>query len=69
MKKVIVSVFIFISLFMTVTSKAQIQNQTIDEDIEIPETMIWSIDSLLNDWKTQKYLDLQKDCQTAKDNP
>ena len=69
MKKVIVSVFIFISLFMTVTSKAQIQNQTIDEDIEIPETMIWSIDSVLNDWKTQKYLDLQKDCQTAKDNP
>lgn len=69
MKKVIFSTFIFFCLLMSAHLKAQTSSNIIDEDVDIPETMIWSIDSLLNDWKTQKYLDLQKECKTSINNP
>ena len=54
-------------LFIILTpSRAQTVSE---EEVDIPETIIWSIDSLLNDWKTQKYLDLEKECQTSPINP
>ena len=69
MKKVLIYAFLFISLFSTNKLYAQTDSISIDEDIDIPETMIWPIDSLLNDWQIQKYLNLKKECTTAVDNP
>ncbi|MGL5262312.1 MAG: transglycosylase SLT domain-containing protein [Bacteroides sp.] len=49
-------------LLISITGKAQ--------SPEVPETMIWSIDSLLSDWKTQEYLNLdKKECKTSAVNP
>ena len=35
------------------------------ESIELPKSMTYPLDSLLNDWKAKNYIDLGKDCSTA----
>ncbi|MDO4163318.1 MAG: transglycosylase SLT domain-containing protein [Bacteroides sp.] len=39
------------------------------ESIELPKSMTYPIDSLLNDWKAKNYIDLGKDCSTSTVNP
>lgn len=39
------------------------------ETIELPKSMTYSVDSLLNDWKAKSYIDLGKDCSTSHINP
>lgn len=39
------------------------------ENIELPKSMTYPLDSLLNDWKAKNYIDLGKDCSTAETNP
>ena len=39
------------------------------ESIELPRSMTYPLDSLLNDWKVKNYIDLSKDCSTSTDNP
>ena len=39
------------------------------ENIELPKSMTYPLDSLLNDWKAKNYIDLGKDCSTAERNP
>lgn len=39
------------------------------ESIELPKSMTYPLDSLLNDWKAKNYIDLGKDCSTAEVNP
>lgn len=62
---------VFIALFFHTKLEAQRDHSAnLNEDLDIPETMIWPIDSLLNDWKTQQYISFTKeDCTTAKKNP
>lgn len=39
------------------------------ESIDLPKSMTYPIDSLLNDWKAKTYLQLGKDCNTSEENP
>lgn len=39
------------------------------ESIDLPMSMTYPLDSLLNDWKAKNYVDLGKDCSTAEVNP
>lgn len=39
------------------------------ESIELPISMTYPLDSLLNDWKAKTYIDLGKDCSTSNVNP
>ena len=39
------------------------------ESIELPKSMTYPLDSLLNDWKAKNYIDLGKDCSTSTVNP
>lgn len=39
------------------------------ETIDLPKSMTYSVDSLLNDWKAKNYIDLGKDCSTSHVNP
>lgn len=39
------------------------------ETIDLPKSMTYPIDSLLNDWKAKNYIDLGKDCNTSHINP
>ena len=39
------------------------------ESIELPPSMTYPLDSLLNDWKAKNYIDLGKDCSTSTENP
>ena len=39
------------------------------ENIELPISMTYPLDSLLNDWKAKNYIDLSKDCSTSTENP
>ena len=39
------------------------------ESIELPASMTYPLDSLLNDWKAKNYIDLGKDCNTSEFNP
>lgn len=39
------------------------------ESIDLPKSMTYPLDSLLNDWKAKNYIDLGKDCSTAEVNP
>lgn len=65
-------VFIFLTLLgctpLLTNAQSNSSNPNLEE-IDIPETMIWSIDSLLNDWKTKEYVSLSKDCFTLEKNP
>ena len=40
-----------------------------EETIDLPISMTYPIDSLLNDWKAKNYIDLGKDCSTSHINP
>ena len=40
-----------------------------EEIIDLPVSMTFPIDSLLNDWKVKNYIDLSKDCSTSLVNP
>lgn len=39
------------------------------ESIDLPESMTYPVDSLLNDWKAKNYIKRGKDCSTADENP
>lgn len=39
------------------------------ESIDLPKSMTYPLDSLLNDWKAKNYIDLGKDCSTSEINP
>lgn len=39
------------------------------ESIDLPKSMTYPLDSLLNDWKAKNYIDLGKDCSTSEVNP
>ena len=39
------------------------------ESIDLPVSMTYPLDSLLNDWKAKNYIDLGKDCSTSEINP
>ena len=69
MRKIIFYTALLLGFITTTHSKAQVDSVIIHEGIEIPETMIWDIDSLLQDWQFQKYLDLKKECETSPENP
>lgn len=67
-----------ILFFLIVTS--QVKAQSVDvvirengterkESIDLPVSMTYPLDSLLNDWKAKNYIDLGKDCSTAEVNP
>ncbi|ERI81275.1 transglycosylase SLT domain protein [Bacteroides pyogenes F0041] len=77
MKKLIMY-FPVIFLFLTVTFRAEAQsvdvvireNGTVRrENIDLPKSMTYPLDSLLTDWKAKNYIDLRKDCNTAEVNP
>ena len=67
---------IFVALFTSNIAFAQSVDVTINENgssrqevIVLPKSMTYPLDSLLNDWKAKNYIDLGKDCSTAKVNP
>ena len=62
MNRTILNLALISFLLISITGKAQ--------TTEVSETMIWSIDSLLSDWKTQEYLNIdKKECKTSPTNP
>ena len=77
MKKLAIYTFPFLfSLIATTQIKAQSIDVTIKEngverheDIELPASMTYPLDSLLNDWKAKNYIEIGKDCETSKINP
>ncbi len=40
-----------------------------EETIDLPRSMTYPLDSLLNDWKAKTSIDLGKDCSTSHENP
>lgn len=67
-------------IFLFLLATPQVKAQSVDvlikengterrESIDLPESMTYPIDSLLNDWKAKNYIDLGKDCSTADVNP
>lgn len=78
MKKAIISSsFLFCALLAAPQAQAQ---ESIDvlihengterrEIIDLPQSMTYPMDSLLNDWKVKNYIDLSKDCSTSTVNP
>lgn len=78
MKKIILgSSFLFCTLLAAPQMHAQESIDVIirengterQETIELPKSMTYPIDSLLNDWKAKNYIDLGKDCSTSTINP
>ena len=46
------------------------ENGTERQDtIDLPLSMTYPLDSLLNDWKAKNYINPAKDCQTSQENP
>lgn len=68
---------LFIALFATPQAYAQESVDVIIHDngterrevIDLPKSMTYPLDSLLNDWKAKNYIDLGKDCSTSNVNP
>ena len=67
-------------LLFTVVTVSHIEAQTVDvtinkdgktksEKIEIPTSMTYPLDSLLNDWQVKNFIDQQKECSTSPLNP
>lgn len=68
-------------LFFFLFAGTQVKAQSVDvlikehngtqrkESIDLPKSMTYPLDSLLNDWKAKNYIDLGKDCSTAEVNP
>lgn len=69
MRNIIFYTALLLGLITTAIANAQVNTSSNEEDIEIPETMIWEIDSLLKDWQIQRYIDLNKDCENSTHNP
>lgn len=68
------------TLLATTTSAATVIAQTVDvviddngvqrhEEIMLPPSMTYPLDSLLVDWKAKNYISLGKDCETSTVNP
>ena len=66
--------------FLFLLATTQVKAQSVDvvirengterkESIDLPKSMTYPLDSLLNDWKAKNYIDLGKDCSTAEVNP
>lgn len=73
------SYFLPFLLFILVTV-SHIEAQTIDvtinkngktksEKIDIPKSLTYPLDSLLNDWQVKNFIDQQKECSTSPLNP
>ncbi len=67
-------------IFLLLVATSQVKAQSVDvvirengterkESIDLPISMTYPLDSLLNDWKAKNYIDLGKDCSTADINP
>ena len=41
----------------------------VDEEIDLPEGMVYEIDSLLQDWYSKTYLSPDEDCISSNENP
>ena len=77
MKRLIHSLSLFL---FTLTITTQINAQSVDvtihengierhENIELPPSMTYPLDSLLSDWKAKTYIEIGKDCETSTVNP
>ena len=66
-------------IFLLLVATSQVKAQSVDvvirengterkESIDLPKSMTYPLDSLLNDWKAKNYNDLGKDCSTAEIN-
>lgn len=78
MKRIILgSSLLFCALFTAPAMHAQESVEVLirengterQESIELPKSMTYPLDSLLNDWKAKNYIDLSKDCSTSTENP
>lgn len=78
MKRIILgSSLLFCALFTAPAMHAQESVEVLirengterQESIELPKSMTYPLDSLLNDWKAKNYIDLGKDCSTSTVNP
>ena len=78
MKRIILgSSLLFCALFTAPAMHAQESVEVLirengterQESIELPKSMTYPLDSLLNDWKAKTYIDLGKDCSTSHENP
>lgn len=67
-------------ILLLLLATSQVKAQSVDvvirengterkESIDLPMSMTYPVDSLLNDWKAKNYIDLGKDCSTAEVNP
>ena len=67
-------------ILLLLLATSQVKAQSVDvvirengterkESIDLPMSMTYPLDSLLNDWKAKNYIDLGKDCSTAEINP
>ena len=67
-------------IFLLLVATSQVKAQSVDvvirengterkESIDLPKSMTYPLDSLLNDWKAKNYIDLGKDCSTDEINP
>lgn len=77
MKKTIFGFALLVCLHTGLPANAQGSiNVTIHENgterqdtIDLPPSMTYPLDSLLNDWKAKNYINPAKDCQTSQENP
>lgn len=75
LRQLLTSIF-FLSATISYTTMAQSVEVVINEDgverheeIMLPTSMTYPLDSLLNDWKAKNYISLGKDCETSTINP
>ena len=78
MKKLIISSALLISTLLAPASLCAQESVDVvikengierQESIDLPRSMTYPLDSLLNDWKAKTYIDLGKDCSTSHENP
>ena len=77
MKKLIISSALMFATFLLAPLHAQESVNVVinengtqrEETIDLPRSMTYPLDSLLNDWKAKTYIDLGKDCSTSHENP
>ena len=77
MKKLIIRSALLLATFLAAPLCAQESVNVVindngtqrEETIDLPRSMTYPLDSLLNDWKAKTYIDLGKDCSTSHENP
>lgn len=77
MKKLIISSALMFATFLATPLHAQESVNVVinengtqrEETIDLPRSMTYPLDSLLNDWKAKTSIDLGKDCSTSHENP